>query len=48
MLGMELGRPSNEFAENILRLNILVNWTNTTVVRFLPLLTLSRSHVGEY
>lgn len=47
MLGIEFGRPCNEFAENILRLNILVNWTNTTVVRFLPLLTLSRLHVDE-
>ncbi|MFQ5797713.1 MAG: aspartate aminotransferase family protein [Bacteroidota bacterium] len=47
MLGMELGRSCSEVVEKMFELNILVNCTHTTVIRFLPPLILSRPYVDE-
>jgi len=47
MAGLELSRPGEEFVVRVREKGILINCTDTTVLRFLPPLVIDDSHVAE-
>lgn len=47
MIGVELGREGDSIVDQLRAEGILINCTNETVLRFLPPLTITKTHVDE-
>jgi acetylornithine/succinyldiaminopimelate/putrescine aminotransferase len=47
MAGMELDRPGDGVVDAMREMGILINCTDTTVLRFLPPLIVKEEHIGE-